>query len=200
MKVACTDQVYGSYTGTLKRIRIGFFGFTRWDVQVERCVTQPSQLAICSPTCYVARKPYPIGSIQNFSADQVKFLNLQAFGDLKEEDMEQALNKVRAEMEAQKSNQTVQIVGAFVMKQIECNPLAAARVLVEGKTIAGSIDKMKQKAQSRQSGGVGVLTDDEGFKIVMEYYQIDAGNASSVAPEASLPGSSMFNVSLDDFL
>lgn len=102
-----------------------------------------------------------------------------------------ALAKLRAEMEQNQNNRYVQTVGKFLVDFIRRNPGAEANIMAEGKTIKGSLAAMKEEARKNQVDGVGMLTDEEGFAVVLKYYGIDA------APKAASRG---LDVSLDDLV
>ena len=114
----------------------------------------------------------------------------------------QAVEKLRTEMEQNKTDQYVQVVGAFLLQHLEANPGDAEKVLAEGKTVKGSLSFMRDEAKKKQSGNVAVLTPQEGFDIVLKYYGITGAQASftpAAAPVKPAPKVD-FDVSLDDLL
>ena len=118
-----------------------------------------------------------------------------------------AVNKIRTEMTSNASNPYVQAVGQFLVAHLEANPAHAEKVLSEGKTVAKSLDEMRKVAEKKKSGGVAVLTDAEGFAIVLKYFGIDGRVsapaqlvATPVVAAPPVPASSGFDVNLDDFL
>jgi hypothetical protein len=88
--------------------------------------------------------------------------------------IEQATAKIESEMLGKKDNPYIQVVGGFLLKHLDSNPQGAEKVLNKEKTIAKSLDEMKKAAEKKKVGGVAVLTDEEGFKIVLEYFGIGA--------------------------
>lgn len=53
-------------------------------------------------------------------------------------------------------------------------------------TITGAIDAMKAEAQKNQSGGCGVLSDKEGYRVVDEYFGFTKESAETVQKPVSL--------------
>jgi hypothetical protein len=100
--------------------------------------------------------------------------------------LNKAIEKIRSEMELNKNNPYVQVVGEFLLQELEVNPASAERILAEGKTVAKSLDEMRKEAEKKKVGNCAVLTDKEGFAIVLKYFGIDSSAAvNSEAPKAS---------------
>lgn len=116
---------------------------------------------------------------------------------------EKAIGKLKSEMEKEKSSY-VQIVGQFLLHQVENNLDAAEKILSKDKSIMKSLDAMRKAAEKQKVGNVAVLSDEEGFAVVLEYFGISndkPDQAKSVSPpqqEKSTPIE--FNVSLEEFL
>lgn len=87
--------------------------------------------------------------------------------------IEKAIKKIKAEMEKDKASH-IQVVGNYLLKQIEINKAAANAIVKDGKTIKGSVEKMRKEAQKKAVGGCGILTDAEGFEIVRKYFEFEA--------------------------
>lgn len=86
--------------------------------------------------------------------------------------IEKAIEKLKAEMDVDKSNPNIQVIGEFLLEQLDLNDKASEKLIIEGKTIKGSIDEMKKVAKTKAVGGCGMLTDQEGFGIVLNYFDI----------------------------
>ena len=130
--------------------------------------------------------------------------------------VEQAIAKIRAEMNAMPDNTYIQVVGHFVVLHLQAHPEDADKVLVQDKTIAKSLDTMRTEAQRKSRGGVAVLTDEEGFTAVLRYFgaggEVPTRNGVALAADAlaankhAVPAPitsgrpSDFDVKLDDFL
>lgn len=124
--------------------------------------------------------------------------------------IEKAIEKLKAEM-TKNNNPYVQVVGQFLIDYVTENPVVAEKLLKEDKTIIKSLDEMKSAAKKKQSGGCAVLTDQEGFEIVLKYFGID-GKVKPSAPTIKLTEEPAiqktdkskadidFDVSLDDFI
>lgn len=102
-----------------------------------------------------------------------------------------AIDKIRDEMATKSKDNYVQYVGDYLTDYLKTHPGEAEKILTEGKTIAGSLSVMKEEARKNQSSGCGVLSDKEGFEIVLKYFGIEPG--------AKTAGACGF-VSVDDLL
>jgi len=92
--------------------------------------------------------------------------------------IEKAIEKIKAEMEKNKDDGNVKVIGDFLLKQIEINKDAAAGILQEEKTILKSIDEMQKEALAKVKKKTGTqciaMDPVEGFKIVMKYFSFEA--------------------------
>jgi hypothetical protein len=118
--------------------------------------------------------------------------------------LQEAISKLKTEMEANRSNQYIQYIGKFLLGHIEKNSQDAEKILTANKTIGKSLDAMRTVAQTKKIGNVAMLTPDEGFKVVLEYFGINS-DTLTVPTEASSPAAkpkplSDFDVKLDDFI
>ncbi|MED5017909.1 Cas9 inhibitor AcrIIA9 family protein [Paenibacillus chibensis] len=116
--------------------------------------------------------------------------------------MQEAITKLQSEIEKNKTNPYIQVVGEFLIKHVQANPANAEKILDADKTIGNSLEAMKKEAQKKQVNGMAMLTDEEGFAIVLKYFGFEGtaipGVGSSEQPDAS--SDSSFDVKLDDFL
>lgn len=124
---------------------------------------------------------------------------------------EQAIGKLRAEMAEKPNESYIQLIGNYLIADVEANPDHAAVIMNEDKTISGSLEAMQRFASNKRRGkSYVVLTPEEGFSIVMGYFSIydvknpvDANQiatATATAPTRPPAASSAFDVSLDDLL
>lgn len=126
--------------------------------------------------------------------------------------IEKAIEKIKAEMEKDKSSH-VQIVGKYLLQQIEINKNAADKIINGDKTIKGSIKEMAKEARKNAVSGCGVLTDAEGFAIVARYFGFEAiqdkileveiseiKEVNNIHNEEAKKETVDFNVNLDDLL
>lgn len=85
-----------------------------------------------------------------------------------------AKDKIKAEME-NNNNPYVQTIGNFLLEQLNINPGYADKILNKDKSIMKSLDVMRKEAMKNKVGNCGVLSDEDGFKIVIKYYEMDKG-------------------------
>ncbi|MGN7760482.1 hypothetical protein [Paenibacillus sp. 22594] len=97
--------------------------------------------------------------------------------------MEQAVAKLKTEMEANKGNGMVQQVGSYLLQVIATNPAAVEKVIATDKTIEKSCSAMESAALAK---GRNYCSDEEGYAEVRKYYGIEGGAvpAPAVAPAA----------------
>lgn len=110
--------------------------------------------------------------------------------------LDKALSKLNAEMEEKKDNPYVQVVGKFLVNYLDMNPEAAEKILAGDKTIAKSLDEMRKVAEKKKVGNCAVLTDQEGFEVVLKYFGIK-DKVPGTEPVKSKPD---FDVKLEDLL
>lgn len=123
---------------------------------------------------------------------------------------DQAIAQLRAEMGLKKTNPYVQLIGEFLISHVESNPNDAAKLLVDGKSIEGSLVSMRAAAEKKKVGNMGILSDAEGYAIVLQHYHIksvaaaDPGQIPPAIQRVESPPIAPivpdFAVSLDDFL
>ena len=93
--------------------------------------------------------------------------------------VKEAFEKLRAEMEQHSDNSSVQRIGNFLIKKLEINQDIAEKILEEEKTIIKSLETMRNVAMENTTNSMAVLTDEEGFEIVMEFYGIEKANGGN---------------------
>lgn len=98
----------------------------------------------------------------------------------------EAKKKLQDEM-AKSHNPYVNAVGGFLLNHIESHPEEAEKIVQEGKTVAGSLNSMKKEAETRKVGNCAVLTDQEGFDIVLKYFGCDSKATVSNAIPTTAP-------------
>ena len=93
--------------------------------------------------------------------------------------IEKAIEKIKSEMEANKSFYT-QRIGEYLLKQIEINKNAATAIVKEDKNIQGAVTQIAIEARKHMItgpagiGNVGCIPDAEGFEIVRKYFGFEA--------------------------
>ncbi|MBU3126771.1 MULTISPECIES: hypothetical protein [Clostridium] len=88
--------------------------------------------------------------------------------------LEKAIKKLKTEMDSSKNNTYGQVVGGFLIEHLIANPSSAEKILNADKTIGLSLGEMKKVAEKRRIGSCAVLTDQEGFGIVLKYFGIES--------------------------
>lgn len=116
--------------------------------------------------------------------------------------MEKAIEKLKSEMDKNKGNSYVQVVGNFLLQYLNDNPSAAEKILKEDKTISKSLNEMRKAAEKIKVNNCGVLADQEAFAIVLKYFDLDTKVPEKPVeiPKATKEEQTDFNYSLDDFL
>lgn len=96
----------------------------------------------------------------------------------------EARAKLQAEI-AGSNNPAVQAIGQFLLQHLEQNQDDAGSILHADKTIAKSLDAMRKAAEKKKVGNVAVLTDAEGFAIVLDYFKKETPAAEARKPAAT---------------
>lgn len=120
-----------------------------------------------------------------------------------------AITKIQAEMDANKDNSYIQLMGKFFLDYLKDHPEAAEKLASPEKTITNSLKEMEKVARSKKgSGNMAMLTYQEGFDVVFRYFGI-TGQApaapvinppSATAPTPTPKPAGNFNVRLEDLL
>lgn len=118
--------------------------------------------------------------------------------------LEQAKSKLRAEMVGAKDNDYVQFVGQYLLDHIEAHPGDAEKVMTKEKTIAKSLEAMRKVAEKKRKGNVAMLTPQEGFAVVFEYYGIKLPGAIGTTVVTPVKVEALqadeFDIDLDELL
>ena len=88
--------------------------------------------------------------------------------------IERAIKKIKSEMEQKKNNLYIEAIGDYLLKQVEINRNTAEKICNEKKSIEKSLKEVEKVARKKAVAGCAVLSDNEVFKIVREYYQFEA--------------------------
>ncbi|GIO33101.1 hypothetical protein J2TS6_42420 [Paenibacillus albilobatus] len=106
--------------------------------------------------------------------------------------LQQALQKIQKEVGEKPKDDYVGHVGAFLIKYVKEHPEHAAFIIADEKTISGSFSFMEAEARKRNAR---VLSDAEGFEIVLKYFGVPVQTEMKKAAEPELT-----ITSLDDLL
>lgn len=121
-----------------------------------------------------------------------------------------AIKKINEEIEKEK-NPYVKVIGEYLLGVIENSEAAAEKILEKDKTIMNSLGAMRKEAEKVKVGNMAMLTDEEGFAIVLKYFGIDKENKEKAKiintdkiidfkAKRAEKEEGIFNVSLDDYL
>ncbi|MCM3113623.1 Cas9 inhibitor AcrIIA9 family protein [Lederbergia lenta] len=113
---------------------------------------------------------------------------------------QRAFKKLDSEMNQNKSNAYVQSIGQFLKQHIEKHNNAAEAILATDKTIEKSLDLMKEEAKKKAVNGFAMFTPEEGFALVLNYFQIRVEQIEVPEPQIPVKKANRFDVKLDDFL
>lgn len=111
--------------------------------------------------------------------------------------MEAAIAKLRAEMDGTGTNAYIKLIGDFLIKHLQDNPGTADQVAAADKTIAKSLLAMQAEAKKKAVGGMAMLTDAEGFAVVLDYFGLQGVPAPAQVVEQK---TTRFHVDLGDLL
>lgn len=84
-----------------------------------------------------------------------------------------AIEKLKTEIVNSKNDPCIQVIGEFLLLQLENDPSNAEKIMREGKTIEKSFEEIRKAAVKKKVGNRAVLTDQEGFEIVLKYFWIE---------------------------
>lgn len=112
----------------------------------------------------------------------------------------QAIKKLKEEIQKNSNNSYIQVVGNFLIGYLEQNPESAKSVLAEDKTIAKSLDEMRKEAEKKKVGNCAVLTDQEGFDVVLKYFGITSKESSPKEEEPIKETDDEIDLEFEDLL
>lgn len=114
--------------------------------------------------------------------------------------LERAENKIREEMNNSKKSHYVQVVGEMLLGYLKNNPNASEKILPEDKSIEKSLDEMRKVAETKKQGNYAVLSDQEGFNVVLKYFGLGDASVPLVSKPLQTNTEGDFNVNLEDLL
>lgn len=112
---------------------------------------------------------------------------------------QKAIDKIKTEIDGDKANPYIKLIGDFLLQHLEQHPDAAGKILADGKTIKGSLEAMKKAAEKNKVGNMAMMTDAEGFAVVLEYFGIKGkpvGFTPVAAPDIQSDPDLTFNINL----
>jgi hypothetical protein len=121
--------------------------------------------------------------------------------------LNKAIEKIKSEIDVNKNNPYIQAVGELLLQHLQVNPSNAEKIVQEGKNIGQSLAEMRKAAEKKKVGSFAVLTDQEGFGIVLKYFGIESSITNTVCkvnePKSDAPAIKEkkseieFNIELD---
>lgn len=113
---------------------------------------------------------------------------------------EQAIAKLKVEMEADKTNGNLQGAGELLIQYLNTHPEAAAAIITEGTSLKKACQVMHDEAR-RRAGRKGSfwMSDADGLAMILEYFGIKAAD-STPGPVKPEPTASAFDIDLDELL
>ena len=106
----------------------------------------------------------------------------------------EAFEKLNEEILEKPNNSYVQYIGEYLIDYINQNPQHSELIVEPKKSIEGSLKHMEGIASKNKKGNMAMLTPEEGFKAVLDYYGIKE------APELKIVSKKKVKISLDDLL
>jgi hypothetical protein len=92
---------------------------------------------------------------------------------------ENAQEKLNKEI-TENNNPYVKVVGEYLLNCLKENPEISEYILIKEKNIIKSLDAMRNEASKVRVNNCAVLTEKQGFNIVLKYYGIsNKGGVSS---------------------
>lgn len=127
--------------------------------------------------------------------------------------LQQALEKIQSEM-TDANHAHITVIGEFLLNHLNAYPDVAEKIVAEDKSIAGSIQAMANAAKEKAVNGMAMLTEQEGYGIVLNYFDIEGEPVvSSPTKKATsqqhkkspkkvvqFPGNECVQITVDDFL
>lgn len=121
--------------------------------------------------------------------------------------LNKAIKKINDEIEKEK-NPYVKVIGEYLLKVIADNEGAAEKILEADKTIMKSLEAMRKAAEKNKVGNMAMISDEEGFAIVLKYFEIKREKKNDINDKKVIDFKAkkeekeedIFNVSLDDYL
>ena len=83
--------------------------------------------------------------------------------------IDQAIEKINAEMQKDPSNRYMEIIGHYVIDRCT-DDITAAKVCTEKKTLKGAMEAVTAKARKAKTGNVAVLLASDVFCEVDRYF------------------------------
>lgn len=121
--------------------------------------------------------------------------------------IERAIKKINDEIKKE-NNPYVKVIGQYLLSIVKNNEDAAEKVIAEEKSIMKSLEEMRKEAEKVKVGNMAMLSDEEGFAIVLKYFgigkeeniNIDAVKVIDFKAKKEEKKEDVLDISLDDYL
>ncbi len=84
----------------------------------------------------------------------------------------EAITKINDEMEKE-NNPYVKVIGEYLLGLIKNDETTAEKILANDKSIMKSLEEMRKAAEKVKVGNMAMISDEEGFSIVLKYFGIE---------------------------
>lgn len=98
---------------------------------------------------------------------------------------DKAIEKINREMQGRPNDPYVEIIGHYVIDRCT-DDITAAKMLKDGKTLAGAMEKVLAEAKRAKNGNVAVLTPAQVFGAVDGYFGLETDRAAQGKALASM--------------
>lgn len=123
--------------------------------------------------------------------------------------IERAIEKINDEIKKE-NNPYVKVIGEYLLGIVKNNEVAAEKILSKDKSIMKSLDEIRKEAEKVKVGNMAMISDEEGFNIVLKYFgiekeenknnEIDNSKVIDFKDKKEEKGENLLNISLDDYL
>ena len=93
---------------------------------------------------------------------------------------DKAIEKINAEMQKKANDPYTEIVGHYIIDRC-LDAACAEKVMADGKTLKGAMDKIMSTARANRNGNVAVLTPATVFGAVDEYFGFQTSESAQMA-------------------
>ena len=96
--------------------------------------------------------------------------------------LQDVINALETECKKHNNDPMYETISNYIIQKCDANSQTLEKMkkaIDEKKNIAGAIGKMRDLAKKRAVGGCGVLTPEEGYSIVDNYFGIKGEETSS---------------------
>lgn len=85
-----------------------------------------------------------------------------------------AIQRIENEIDSEKNNPNIKVIGEFMIQYIHQNPSAADVVCTNGKFLSGAYKAIEDYARKKpRHGNCVAVAPDEGFEQVLKYFGIE---------------------------